>query len=39
MDQKKVFGENLCCHGVKIDKILGGGGDLPYFSLKCDNLL
>ena len=36
MDQKKIFGQNLCCGEVKIDKIFGG--DLPYFSLKCDNL-
>ena len=36
MDQKKIFGLNLCCREVKINKILGG--DLPYFSLKCDNL-
>ena len=36
MDPKKIFGQNLCCREVKIDKI--SGGDLPYFSLKCDNL-
>ena len=36
MDQKKIFGQNLCCREVKINKI--SGGDLPYFSLKCDNL-
>ena len=36
MNRKKAFGEKLCCREVKIDKILGG--DLPYFSLKCDNL-
>ena len=36
MDPKKIFGQNLCCSEVKIDKI--SGGDLPYFSLKCDNL-
>ena len=23
MDQKKIFGQNLCCREVKIDKILG----------------
>ena len=36
LDQIKTFGENLCCRGVKIDKIVWG--DLPYFDLKCDNL-
>ena len=36
MDPKKIFSQNLCCREVKIDKI--SGGDLPYFSLKCDNL-
>ena len=36
MNRKKAFGEKLCCREVKIDKIFGG--DLPYFSLKCDNL-
>ena len=36
VDQKKPFGQNLCCREVKIDKIFGG--DLPHFSLKCDNL-
>ena len=36
MNLKKAFGENLCCREVKIDKIFGG--DLPYFSLKYDNL-
>ena len=36
MNRKKAFGEKLCCREVKIDKIFGG--DLPYYSLKCDNL-
>ena len=36
MNLKKAFRENLGCREVKIDKIFGG--DLPYFSLKCDNL-
>ena len=36
MNLKKAFGENLSCREVKIDKIFEG--DLPYFSLKCDNL-
>ena len=39
MNLKKAyaFGENLSCREVKIDKIFWG--DLPFFSLKCDNLL
>ena len=37
MNRKKAFGEKLFCREVKIDKI--SGDDLPYFSLKCDNLL
>ena len=36
MNRKKALGEKLCCREVKIDKIFGN--DLPYFSLKCDNL-
>ena len=36
MNLKKAIGENLGCREVKIDKICRG--DLPYFSLKCDNL-
>ena len=36
LDQIKTFGENLFCRKVKIDKIFGG--DLPCFSLKCDNV-
>ena len=36
MDPKKIFCQNLCCREVKIYKI--SGRDLPYFSLKCDNL-
>ena len=34
--QIKIFGENLGCRAVKIDKNFGG--DLPYFALKCNNL-
>ena len=37
LDQIKMFGENLCCRRLKIDKIFWG--DLPYFALKCDKFL
>ena len=36
MNLEKAFGENLSCREVKINQIFGG--DLPYCSLKCDNL-
>ena len=35
--QIKTYGNNLCCNAVKIDNFFRG--DLPYFALKCDNLL
>ena len=39
LDEIKTFGENLCCRVVKIDNFFGGGGDLPYFALKCSIFL
>ena len=34
---KKKISQNLCCHRVKIYKILEGYG-IPYFALECENL-
>ena len=40
MDQIETFSENLSCREVKIDIFGGGGGgDLPYFALKCNKFL
>ena len=42
MYQIKIFSENSGHHEVKFDNFfffLGGGVDLPYFALKCDNFL